>query len=142
MNPTLQKIGQEIWFALIAILTAYGVYVFSGLFMVIILAATAPITMAWESLVLDYSVWTIGAIITLAPFAHTVLSVSQNRYRALRRSILFLLPSLIVGSLLIIGAILLPWPAWAASGVPIVATLLIMVGFYWYIRRIKPLILK
>ena len=142
MNPTLQKIGQGIWFAVLTILTAYCLYVFSGLFMVILLAATAPMTMAWESLALDYAVWIIAAFITLLPFGFTVASAQANRYRILRRSVIFLLPFLIGGSLLIFGAMLLPWPAWAAPAVPIVATLLIVVGFYWYVKKIRPLILK
>lgn len=142
MNPTLQKIGQGIWFAVLTILTAYCLYVFSGLFMVILLAATAPVTMAWESLTLDYAVWIIAAFTTLLPFGFTIASTQTNRYRILRRSTLFLLPFLIGGSLLIFGAMLLPWPAWVAPAIPIVATLLIVVGFYWYTKKIRPLILK
>lgn len=142
MNPALKKIGQGIWFVLLVLLTFYCLYVFSGLFMVILLAATAPVTMAWESLTLDYSIWAITAIITIAPFAYSVFSTPANRWRTLRRSALYLLPFLIVGSLLVIGAILLPWPVWAASGVPIVTTLLIMVGFYWYTKKVRHLILK
>lgn len=139
---TLKKIGQGIGFVVLAIITVYCLYVFSGLFMVILLAATAPVTMAWESLTLDYTVWIIAAFITLLPFGFTIASAQTNRYRILRRSTLFLLPFLVGGSLLIFGAMLLPWPAWAAPAVPIVATLLIVVGFYWYVKKIRPLILK
>lgn len=142
MNPTLKKIGQGIWFAVLTILTAYCLYVFSGLFMVILLAATAPVTMAWESLALDYTIWAVTAFITIVPFGFAIASAQTDRYRALRRSILFLSPFLIIGSVLVLGAILLPWPAWSAKFMPIVATLLIMVGFYWYFKKIKPLLLK
>ena len=141
MNHTLKKIGQGIRFALLAILAAYGVYIFSGLFMVILLAATAPITMRWESLLLDYTVWTMVMIVTIAPTTRLIMG-GTNRYRVAIRAALFLLPFLIVGSLLIIGALLLPWPLWLAPAVPVVTTLIIMVGFYWYAKKVRSLILN
>ncbi len=142
MNHTLKKIGQRTWFALLAILTAYGVYVFGGLFMVILLAATAPITMAWESLALDYSVWIASALVTMVPFVQTVFTHAGSRLTVARRATPILLSFAIGGSVLIMGALLLPWPLWLAPAVPVVTTLVIVVGFYWYARKIKLLLLK
>lgn len=142
MHPPLTKIFRGFWFALVTILAVYGVYLFSGLFMVILLAATAPITMAWESLALDYSVWIASALATVVPFVQTVFTHTGSRLAVARRATPILLSFVIGGSVLIMGALLLPWPLWLAPAVPVVTTLVIVVGFYWYARKIKLLLLK
>lgn len=142
MHPALTKIFRGFWFALVTILAVYGVYLFSGLFMVILLAATAPITMAWESLALDYSVWIASALVTVVPFVQTVFTHADSRLTVARRATPILLSFVIGGSVLIMGALLLPWPLWLSPAVPVVTTLVIVVGFYWYARKIKLLLLK
>lgn len=142
MSLTLNKIGERAWLVLLVIIVAYGVYVFSGLFMVILLAATAPITMAWESLALDYSVWIASALVTVVPFVQTVFTHADSRLTVARRATPILLSFVIGGSVLIMGALLLPWPLWLSPAVPVVTTLVIVVGFYWYARKIKLLLLK
>lgn len=142
MHPALTKIFRGFWFALVTILAVYGVYLFSGLFMVILLAATAPITMAWESLALDYSVWIASALVTVVPFVQTVFTHADSRLTVARRATPILLSFVIGGSVLIMGALLLRWPLWLSPAVPVVTTLVIVVGFYWYARKIKLLLLK
>lgn len=142
MHPVLTKIFRGFWFALVTILAVYGVYLFSGLFMVILLAATAPITMAWESLALDYSVWIASALVTVVPFVQTVFTHADSRLTVARRATPILLSFVIGGSVLIMGALLLRWPLWLSPAVPVVTTLVIVVGFYWYARKIKLLLLK
>ncbi len=142
MRPALTKIFRGFWFALVTILAVYGVYLFSGLFMVILLAATAPITMAWESLALDYSVWIASALVTVVPFVQTVFTHADSRLIVARRATPILLSFVIGGSVLIMGALLLRWPLWLSPAVPVVTTLVIVVGFYWYARKIKLLLLK
>lgn len=141
MNPTLKKIGQGIALAVLAAITAYSLFLFGGFGMFILLATTAPVTMAWESVALDYTVWAIIVLISLWPFGKLVIAKPQN-YRAIARGLGWMLAFSLAGSSVATGAMMLPWPGPLVEAVPLVSTLLIMVGFYWYTRKITTLLLK
>lgn len=141
MNPTFKKIGQGIALAVLAAITAYSLFLFGGFGMFILLATTAPVTMAWESIALDYTVWAIIILISLWPFGKLVITKSQN-YRAIASGLGWLLAFSLAGSSVATGAMMLPWPSPLVEAVPLVSTLLIMVGFYGYTKKLQQVTLS
>lgn len=120
--------------AILAIVTLYGIFAVSGLIMFLFLAATAPITTQWESLVFDYAVW---ASIGIAFCVPALLAIRRNlALDTARRVLLRTLAALVVGYIVGVAGVLLPMPTWFASAAPSVFSVAIVVGFYYYTKRI------
>lgn len=118
----------------LALIVVYGIFAVSGLTMFLLLAATAPITNQWENLAFDYAVW---AIIGAAFSVPMLLAMRRNlSLNTVQRVLLRTLVALVVGYLVGVTGVLAPWPAWFASASAPVFSGLIVVGFYYYTKRI------
>ncbi len=87
MSILIKKNLQYLILTLIGLLTLYGIWAFAGMAMFVLLVATAPFTAAFESLVLDYSIWAIFTILLLVPGIKLLYSERQTANLSLWRMV-------------------------------------------------------
>lgn len=120
--------------AVLAIVALYGIFAVSGLTMFLFLAATASITTQWESVAFDYAVWAIIGVVFSVPM---LLAMRRNlTLNTMERVLPRTLGALVVGYLVGVTGVLAPWPAWFAPASALVFSVAIVVGFYYYTKRI------
>ncbi len=137
-NSKMKTITQYSGLSLLVVLVLYGIFVLSGFFMVIFLYAVSPWAQAFETVILDYTVWALWGLLILIPWLILLRRHYPVAIPLLRRLCILLLYFLVASSALCLIIFFLV-NSLVVNQIFVVGNIIF---YLWYVNRVKYLIWK